>query len=229
MAKTFFVTGTDTDAGKTRVACGLLAAAKAQGFSTAAVKPVASGCEATAAGLRNSDALALHEQCTLSLVYEQVNPIALAPAIAPHIAAAQAGRVLSVDRLAGLCRGVMMSRADLTIIEGAGGWRVPLNPSENLSDLARLLELPVILVVGMKLGCINHALLTYEALVRDGIRVAGWVANQIQPDMAVYAENLATLKARLPAPLLGEVPHLAHPSAEAVAGHLDLAPLALAG
>lgn len=227
MAKTFFITGTDTDAGKTAVACGLLAAAKSRGYSTAAVKPVASGCDATEAGLRNSDALALHAQCSLSLVYEQVNPVAFAPAIAPHIAAAQAGRVLSVDRLTGLCRGVMTARADLTLIEGAGGWRVPLNPSETLADLARNLQVPAIMVVGMKLGCINHALLTYEAMVRDGIAVAGWVANQVQPQMAVYAENLATLQARLPIPLLGEVPFLADPSAEQVAKYLDLTALAL--
>lgn len=227
MAKTFFITGTDTDAGKTRVACGLLAAAKSQGLSTAAIKPVAAGCDSSDSGLRNADALALHAECTVDLVYEQVNPVALAPAIAPHIAAAQAGRVLSVDRLVGLCRGVMTARADLTLIEGAGGWRVPLNPSQTLADLAIQLQVPVILVVGMKLGCINHALLTYEALVRDGVTVAGWVANQLQPDMPVFQENLDTLQRRLPVPLLGVVPHLAEPTAAAVGQHLDLTPLAL--
>ncbi|BFM13351.1 dethiobiotin synthase [Simiduia litorea] len=227
MAKTFFVTGTDTDAGKTLIACGILAAAKRAGLSTAAVKPVAAGCEQTSKGLRNADALALLAQSTKPLAYEQVNPVALLPAIAPHIAAAQVGRELRVNRLLGLCRGVVYERADLTLIEGAGGWRVPLNNTETLADLARELDQPVILVVGMKLGCINHALLTFEAILRDGLAVAGWVANAVQADMAVFDENLATLRQRLPAPLLGVVPHFSAPSAEQAAEHLDLAPLGL--
>ncbi|MDN3637620.1 dethiobiotin synthase [Simiduia curdlanivorans] len=227
MSKTFFVTGTDTDAGKTLIACGLLAAAKRAGLSTAAVKPVAAGCEETSQGLRNEDALALLAQCTKPLAYEQVNPVALVPAIAPHIAAAQAGRELRVNRLLGLCRGVIYERADLTLIEGAGGWRVPLNGVETLADLARELNQPVILVVGMKLGCINHALLTFEAIVRDGLAVAGWVANTVQADMAVFEENLASLQQRLPAPLLAVVPHLSRPDPEQVAGLFDLASLGL--
>jgi dethiobiotin synthetase len=227
MAKTFFVTGTDTDAGKTLVACGLLAAAKQAGFSTAAVKPVAAGCEETANGLRNSDATALLAQCTKTLAYEQVNPVALAPAIAPHIAATQIGRELRASRLLGLCRGVIYERADLTLIEGAGGWRVPLNASETLADLAIELNQPVILVVGMKLGCINHALLTCEAIARDGLTLAGWVANRVQPEMAVFEDNLASLQQRIPAPLLGVVPYLTPATAEAAAEYLDLVPLGL--
>lgn len=227
MANAFFVTGTDTDAGKTLVATGLLAAARAKGLSTAAIKPVAAGCESTPDGLRNSDALLLWAQCTKKLVYEQINPIALREPIAPHIAASQEKRSLSAERLAGLCRGVLAERADLTLIEGAGGWRVPLNPSQTLADLARQLNLPVILVVGMKLGCINHALLTYEAIVRDGLPVAGWVANGIDPDMAVREDNIDTLKVLLPVPLLGVVPRLDQASADAAAPYLDLTALAL--
>lgn len=227
MPKTFFVTGTDTDAGKTLVASGLLAAAKQAGFSTAAVKPVAAGCESTAQGLRNSDAVTLLAQCTKALAYEQVNPVALVPPIAPHIAAAQAGKELRVSRLVGLCRGVIYERADLTLIEGAGGWRVPLNNVETLADLARELNHPVIMVVGMKLGCINHALLTYEAIIRDGLTVVGWVASAIQQDMAVFNENLATLQQRLPAPLLGVIPHLQNPSPSEAAKHLNLTALGL--
>lgn len=222
MAKTFFVTGTDTDAGKTLVATALLTAANQLGKSTAAVKPVAAGCETTESGLRNDDALALQSAMSLDLPYEQINPVALEPAIAPHIAAEQAGRNITVSRLAGFCRGVMMQRADLTLVEGAGGWRVPLNRRETLADLARELQLPVILVVGMRLGCLNHALLTAEAVVRDGLELSGWVANHIDPSMSCYSENLESLKQRLPFAFLGEVPHLAEATPEAAARCLDI-------
>lgn len=221
----FFVTGTDTDVGKTVIAAGLLAAANARGLSTAAVKPVAAGCEQTPEGLRNGDALLLQRTASLALDYDEVNPVALAPAIAPHIAARQSRRRVSVSQLAGLCRGVLMRRADLTLIEGAGGWRVPLSERELLSQLPRELSLPVVLVVGMRLGCISHALLTAEAIARDGLRLAGWVANSCVAGMSCYAENLATLRGLLSAPLLGEVPHLPAPTPEQVAGHLDIGPL----
>lgn len=227
MAKTFFVTGTDTDAGKTLVACALLSLAKRSGLTTAAVKPVAAGCEKVGDSLRNADALALQAQCNPALLYEQINPVAFLPAIAPHIAAQQSGREITVNRLVGLCRGVTYGRAALTVIEGAGGWRVPLNTRETLADLARELNHPIILVVGMKLGCINHALLTYEAIVRDGLVVAGWVANCVQPHMDVLEQNLATLIQRLPAPCLGVVPHLTPATAEAAAEHLNLSLLDL--
>ncbi|HSB96906.1 MAG TPA: dethiobiotin synthase [Spongiibacteraceae bacterium] len=225
MAKAYFVTGTDTDVGKTLIAAGLLAAANAKGLSTAALKPVAAGCELTSTGLRNADALLLQRVMSLDLPYEQINPVALAPAIAPHIAAAQAGLKLSVDRLAGICRGVLMQRADLTLVEGAGGWRVPLNSREFLSRLAVELQLPVILVVGMRLGCINHAVLTAEAIARDGLRLAGWVANRCQAELGCYEENVQTLKSLLPAPCLGEVPYLATPEPERIAVHLNCDPL----
>lgn len=225
MARAYFIAGTDTDIGKTLIAAGLLVAANRRGLSTAALKPVAAGCERTADGLRNADALLLQRCMSVELPYEQVNPLALEPAIAPHIAAQQAGVRTGVDRLAGFCRGVLMQRADLTLVEGAGGWRVPLNQREFLSQLAVALQLPVVLVVGMRLGCLNHALLTAEAIARDGLPLAGWVANRCQPDMACCDENLQTLRNLLPAPLLGEVPYLATPDPESAAVHLNCDPL----
>lgn len=219
----FFIAGTDTDAGKTLVASGLLNKAKQQGLKTLGLKPVAAGCEQTEAGLRNSDALALIEQSTEKLMYEQVNPIALEPAIAPHIAAQLNRKPLGAERITGLLRGVLMiNRADFTLIEGAGGYRVPLNPRETLADTVQELKLPVILVVGMKLGCLNHALLTVEAIERDGLKLAGWIANQIDPQMEAYEENLNTLHAMIQAPCLGTVPHLPTADAESVAAHLTL-------
>lgn len=205
----YFVTGTDTDVGKTFVCCALLHQAAQQGLTTSAVKPVAAGCHDEGEGLRNGDALALIEAMSLELDYDQVNPVALAPPIAPHIAAAEAGRRLQSERLAGLCRGVLVQGADFSLVEGAGGWRVPLNGRETLADLAQALQLPVILVVGLKLGCINHALLTVAAIEADGLPLAGWVANQPQAEsMSRQAENLATLQQMIPAPCLGVLPYL---------------------
>ena len=218
----YFLTGTDTDAGKTVVAAGLLAAANAKGFSSMGLKPIAAGCEETDDGLRNDDALQLQNAASIKLPYEQINPIAFAPPIAPHIAAMQEKRMLSADRISGMCKGALMQPADFAIIEGAGGWRVPLSHRETFANIAKQLNLPVIMVVGMKLGCINHALLTAEAIARDGLKLAGWVANRVDPDMACYDENAATIEMMLRAPLLGEVPHLSEPSAENVAKYLDL-------
>jgi dethiobiotin synthetase len=223
--RAFFITGTDTNVGKTLVAAGHLVAAKNKGLTTSALKPVAAGCEKTEAGLRNSDALLLQSVITQKLEYEQINPYALEAAIAPHIAAQQEKRSLTVDRLSGICRGVLSS-ANFTLVEGAGGWRVPLNARETLADLAKNLELPVILVVGVRLGCINHALLTFEAIVRDGLAVAGWVANCVDADMPVLQENIDSLRARLPVPCLGVVPFLTDTSPDKVASYFDNAALA---
>lgn len=205
--RAFFVTGTDTGVGKTYAACALLRAASAAGLSTLGLKPVAAGCEETDGGLRNEDALALMAASTVALPYAQVNPFALRAALAPHIAAAQEGRRLRSAQITGLVRGALMQgRADFTLVEGAGGWRVPLNENETLADVARELALPVLLVVGIRLGCINHALLTAEAIRHDGLRLAGWVANAIDPQMEAQQENIDTLRERLAAPLLGVVP-----------------------
>lgn len=218
--KTFFIAGTDTNVGKTLVAAGLLVAAKNYGLSTAALKPLAAGCEKTDTGLRNADALLLQSVITQPLMYEQINPIALKSAIAPHIAAQQERRVLSADRIAGFCRG-SLNQADFTLVEGAGGWRVPLNPQETVADVVKILRLPVILVVGVRLGCINHALLTIEAIRNDGLQLAGWVANCIDEDMPVLQENIYSLAARIPAPCLGVVPWLQNAAPDAVANALD--------
>jgi dethiobiotin synthetase len=227
MKKRYFIAGTDTDAGKTMVACALLAKARGQGLTTAAVKPVAAGCIDTKDGLRNDDAEQLLAQCTLPLYYEQVNPVAFMAPIAPHIAAQQQGQRMQVGRLAGFTSGVLMQGANLTLVEGAGGWRVPVNERETLADLAIALSIPVVLVVGMRLGCINHTLLTVEAITRDGLELAGWVANCIDPQMDELDANVTTLQHRIQAPMLGLVPNfseinLASQRVEACQAYLDL-------
>ena len=222
MSQVYFIAGTDTDVGKTTIAAGLLHAARLQGLSTLGAKPVASGCTVTAKGLRNADAQALIDQSTFKLAYEAINPFAFEPAIAPHVAAREAGVALEVPALLKAMKHVPDQGADFTLVEGAGGWRVPLSDHANLSDLAIALKLPVILVVGVRLGCINHALLSAEAIARDGLQLAGWVANIIEPRTSRLEENLASLAERLPAPCLGRVPRLKHASAEAVAAHLQL-------
>lgn len=196
----YFITGTDTEIGKTWVSCRLLEQARRHGLSGYGLKPVAAGCEQHDGLWQNDDARALMASSSVSLPYDQVNPVALRAAIAPHLAAAQESRQLKADRLAGYLRGTISSHpADLILIEGAGGWRVPLNLQEPLSTLPVIMKLPVILVVGMKLGCINHALLTAEAITRDGLTLAGWVANDLGEPMPQLAENIATLEALIPA------------------------------
>ncbi len=223
--KKFFIAGTDTDVGKTLIASGLLQAANEKDLRTVAMKPIAAGCEQTEDGLRNDDALMLIDAMSAELPYSQVNPIAFEPPIAPHIAAMRENKQLSVSRLTGFCNGILMQPSDFVVIEGAGGWRVPLNPRETLANLAVELNLPVVLVVGMRLGCINHALLTVEAIERDGLKVAGWVANRVDPEMSCYEENLMTLKTLIHAPLLGEVPFLEDANKNTVAACLDIDPL----
>lgn len=218
----FFVTGTNTEVGKTWVSRALLLAAKARGLRTIAIKPVAAGCERTPSGLRNEDALHLQEAMTGDLLYQQINPIALEPPIAPHIAAQAVGLELSADYLALRCSETLREPHDFALIEGAGGWRVPLNRRETLADLAVALQLPVIMVVGMELGCINHALLTAEAIRRDGLRLAGWVANSPAEAMPCLEENIASLRDRLSAPLLGQIPFLPDQPPETAAEKLDL-------
>ncbi len=223
MAKQWlFITGTDTDVGKTVVACGFLAAANQQGLRTAAIKPVAAGCEVTEQGMINSDALQLQAAASHKLSYQQINPVALEPAIAPHIAAAEAGLRMSASRLVGYCRGVSLMPVDMVVVEGAGGWRVPINSRETLADVARELECAVIVVVGMRLGCLNHALLTMEAIRRDGLLIAGWVANILDPEMPRLQENIDTLKQCINEPCLGTVPRIDDLSAERVADFLTV-------
>jgi dethiobiotin synthetase len=223
MAKQWlFITGTDTDVGKTVVACGFLAAANQQGLRTAAIKPVAAGCELTEQGMTNSDALQLQAAASHQLSYQQINPIALEPAIAPHIAAAEAGVRLSASRLVGYCRGVSLMPVDMVLIEGAGGWRVPINSRETLADVARELNCAVIVVVAMRLGCLNHALLTMEAIRRDGLQIAGWVANILDEHMPRLEQNIDTLKQCINEPCLGTVPRLDDLSPQRVAEFLSV-------
>ena len=220
MAKNWlFITGTDTDVGKTVIATGFLAAANQAGLRTAAIKPIAAGCEETEQGMTNSDALQLQAAASHALSYQQINPVALVPAIAPHIAANEAGKRLTASRLTGFCRGLSLLPVDIVVLEGAGGWRVPINERETLADVACELNCAVILVVGMRLGCLNHALLSVEAIRRDGLKIAGWVANIIEPDMPRLEENIDTLKQRIAEPCLGVVPKLEDLSPQQVASY----------
>lgn len=220
--KWLFVTGTDTDVGKTVIATGILSLANKVGLRTAAIKPVAAGSEDLGAGLQNQDALQLQSAASHQLPYQQVNPVALQAAIAPHIAAQEEGKTLSADRLVGYCRGLGLLPVDMLLVEGAGGWRVPLNSRETLADVARELNCQVIIVVGLRLGCLNHALLTAEAVRRDGLEIAGWVGNVIDAEMPRLEENIATLRKAFNEPCLGIVPRLTDLAPEQVATHLSL-------
>jgi len=205
VAKNYFIAGTDTSVGKTFIACALMKAAQKAGLTTAAIKPVAAGCKLLDGELKNDDAVLLQQCMSKGLDYEVVNPVALEPAIAPHIAAQKAGKNITVSRLTGYCRGTLMCAGQFNVVEGAGGWRVPLNNRETMADLVKELRLPVILVVGMRLGCINHTLLTVEAILRDGLQIAGWVANCIDPNMPALQENIDSIETRLAFPLLAKV------------------------
>ena len=206
MDNAYFITGTDTGVGKTLVSCALLHAFAALGKSVVGMKPVAAGCEVTPLGLVCEDVTNLMAASNVNAPREQVNPYAFAPPLAPHIAAAKAGVVIEI---ASICAAYTALRAlaDVVIVEGVGGWRVPLNAHEDTADMAKQLGLPVILVVGMRLGCLNHALLTAQAIDADGLKLAGWVANAIDPLMQAFDENLAALRSRLTAPLLGISPY----------------------
>jgi dethiobiotin synthetase len=205
-SQTLFVAGTDTGVGKTLIAAGLLRAAAARGLRAVGLKPVAAGCYRSGAHWVNEDALALREAATVKLDYADVNPVALERAIAPHIAADRAGVQMSAKDLALHCERIQCSGIDALIIEGAGGWLVPLNDSESLADVCVALGAPVVLVVGMRLGCLSHALLTAAAIRSAGLDLAGWVANCTMPEMAELDANVGTLRARLPGPHLGTVP-----------------------
>ena len=217
-----FVTGTDTEVGKTFVSCALLRCAADHG-SCVGLKPIAAGSEEIDGELRNEDALAMMAAAPTTLPYETINPIALKPPIAPHIALQQAGRTVNVQELAEHCRRAA-SGFDFALVEGAGGWFVPLNDAETLADLAQALAADVVLVVGMRLGCLNHALLTAAAIAAAELRLAGWVANTVGDPMPYLEENLDTLKQTLAAPCLGVIPHVAQ-GPEAAAGLLDIGPL----
>ena len=201
-----FVTGTDTGVGKTRVAAGLCRAYGARGLRVAAMKPVASGSVRGPRGLRNEDALELQRAMTVRATYAEINPFAFEPPIAPHIAAEEAGTPIDFARLESAYRR-LSARSDVVVVEGAGGWLAPLDAARGFADLAVAWGLDVVIVVGLRLGCLNHALLTAESVERRGLRIAGWVGNAIDSRFERRRANLATLRARLPAPCLGLLPH----------------------
>ncbi|WP_153144617.1 dethiobiotin synthase [Dechloromonas sp. H13] len=218
MSQAYFLTGTDTEIGKTFVTCALLHHAAQRGLRAAGIKPVAAGTDAAG---RNEDVESIRAASNVVLPRAIVNPWCLAAAIAPHIAAAEEGVVIDFAPILAACEQARQ-QADLVIVEGVGGFRVPLGVDCDSADLAVALGLPVILVVGLRLGCINHALLTAEAIAARGLKLAGWVANCIDPAMPRRAENIAALEQRLGVPLLGCVPHLPGARPADAAAHLRL-------
>jgi dethiobiotin synthetase len=215
-----FVTGTDTGCGKTEVTLGVMSSLQQRGETVLGMKPVASGALATEEGLRNEDALRIQAQCSLEIPYSSVNPLVYQPPIAPHLAARAAGQPIRLDEiLQGYDR--LRKLADRVVVEGIGGWHVPLGEGTTLADLARILDLPMVLVVGIRLGCINHALMTAECMLNSGVRFEGWVANRVDPEMQAAEDNILTLQAWLPAPCLGEVPYLESPTPDLIASYLD--------
>jgi dethiobiotin synthetase len=211
-----FVTGTDTGVGKTRTAAALCVAYAARDKRVAGMKPVASGCVQTEAGLRNEDAEALLAAMTVRAAYGDVNPYAFEPAIAPHIAAMEAGRPIDFGLLDG-CYERLCLQSDVIIVEGAGGWLAPLDATRTFADLAVRWQLDVVLVVGLRLGCLNHALLTAEAIEARGLKLAGWVGNSVDPDFERREANTDTLRSRLAAKCLGIFPYSPESTAREVA------------
>lgn len=221
MTRGYFVTGTDTGVGKTLVSAALIHGFVARGFKTAGVKPVASGCEVIEGQCISADAAQLRAAANVALLPEVSNPYAFAPPLAPHIAAHRVGVEIAFSRIAQACQAAA-SVADMLVVEGVGGFRVPLSAQGDTADLALALGLPVILVIGMRLGCLNHALLTAEAIHARGLPLAGWVANSLDPAMSAMEENLQALRLRLAAPCLGALPLLASADFRVAAHYLDV-------
>lgn len=216
-----FVTGTDTGAGKTLASCTLVHALRARGLRAIGMKPVASGCEQTADGWRNTDALALLKASHPRPAYDDLNPFAFPEPLAPELAARAVGVDVTLEPiLAAYAR--LQAQTDAVVVEGVGGWAAPLSATLDQCDLVRALRLPVVLVVGLRLGCLNHARLTADAIAADGCELAGWIASAVDPDMACRDENLALLDARLPVPRLGYLPYGVDPDPAALAGRITL-------
>lgn len=219
-----YVTGTDTGIGKTFASCALLHALRGQGMRAVGMKPVASGCTWLDGGWKNDDALALQQASAVEVAYADINPFALEHPLAPELAARDAGTEVTLppifDAYARLA-----TKADAVVVEGVGGWAAPLSSSLMQVDLVRALELPVVLVVGLRLGCLNHALLSARAIEADGATLAGWIGSHVDPAMARVEDNLKMLQARLPAPCWGVLPHMPNAEPAAMAGHLRVAQL----
>lgn len=220
MNRGWFVTGTDTGIGKSLASATLLHALRARGLRAVGMKPLASGCERTPEGLRNEDALLLQAASAPRPDYEDVNPFALPNPLAPELAAADAGiRVTLAPIEAAFAR--LSSQADAVVVEGVGGWAAPLAADLDQADLARALDLPVVLVVGLRLGCLNHARLTARAIQADGLRLAGWIANDIDPAMERVDDNFALLQRRLPVACWGRLPFRDKPDPVQLAALLE--------
>ena len=221
MAKGFFITGTDTEVGKSWCSVGLMAKLQQKGHSVVGMKPIASGCMDTADGLRNEDALMIQQQASKAIDYETINPYSFLPAIAPHIAAEQSGEEIKLEVIIEQFH-QLSDQADYVVVEGVGGWQVPLNDNESVADLSVALQLPVILVVGLRLGCINHALLTAESIRQSGCTLTGWIANTLSPQMVEAQQTIDAIAQRIDAPLLGIVPHLDTLDATTIATPLSI-------
>ena len=224
MSERFFITGTDTEVGKTVASRALMQAAAGMGRKVAGYKPIASGCTETAEGLRNSDALVLQQSANVELSYAQVNPIALREPASPHIAAKIDGINIEFDHLSQGLR-ALEQQADCVLVEGCGGWQVPVSDTQSLNEWVIAERMPVIMVVGIKLGCLNHAILTAQSIANDGLELVGWVANRVNPCLMHYAEIIQTLRCRMPAPQLGEIPYISRPEKQQLGKYIDLTPL----
>ena len=220
-----YVTGTDTGIGKTLASCTLLHALRAHGLRAAGMKPVASGCERIDGEWRNADALALQAAGEPGIAYADINPFALEHPLAPELAARDAGIDVALPPILD-AHARLAARADALIVEGVGGWAAPLSASLMQADLVRALRLPVVLVVGLRLGCLNHALLSARAIAADGAHLAGWIASHVDPAMARVDDNIAMLRARMPAPCWGVLPHVPGADPAAIARHLRIPMLA---
>lgn len=206
MSVSVFISGTDTEVGKTWTSVALLRALNHAGLRAVGMKPVASGCDEVAGSLRNSDALALIGASHAAPDYAICNPYALREAVAPHLAAARSGVHIGIEHIRD-CHATLCTNADVVVVEGAGGWAVPLGPDLMQAAIPQLLQLPVILVVGLRLGCINHALLSARAIAADGCRLLGWIGNAVDAQQPLQQQNIDTLQALMPVPCLGLLPH----------------------
>ena len=220
MTRSYFVTGTDTGVGKTLVTAALLRRLRESGLSVAGMKPIAAGAMAGPEGPANEDALLLQAESSVRHPYATVNPWLFEPAVAPHIAAAEAGRAVDTARITD-AHDRLRASAEVVLAEGAGGFLVPLDANRSCAELPALLGMEVILVVGLRLGCLNHAFLTVEAIAARGLALAGWIGNSIDPRFSRREANLATLESRIPAPCLGIVPWMAEPDVATAAASLS--------
>ncbi len=219
--RSIFVTGTDTEIGKTHATLALMGALQKKGLRVGGMKPVASGCESTVDGLRNEDAMQIMQQASYLCDYDLINPYAFTESIAPHIAAKKAEIEIKLDHIEAAFN-ILQSRFDCVIVEGVGGWCVPLGDHSSLADVPQKLELPVILVVGLRLGCISHTLLSVDKICADGLELIGWVANHIDPEYDEAEETINTIKARISAPLLARFPHMQNQNKSRLASFVDI-------